>query len=425
MRGVEAQNPEVETMSGDNRQGSRQAIILHVDMDAFFAAVELRDHPEYAGKPIVVGAPPNERGVVSTASYEARKYGIHSAMPSSEAYRLCPHAIFLPVDGPRYAAASRQVFAIFDRYTPYVEPLSIDEAFLDVSGATHLFGPPEQIAASIKRDIRAEVGLTCSIGIAPNKFLAKLGSELHKPDGLTLVPFDRASIVRFLRPLPVASIWGVGKVTKAAFDRAGIHLIAQLQDAPLSVIESLVGPHAATHLRALALGEDSRDLVLDWREKSISREYTFPSDIRSKTVLENRLFSLVEEVAAALRADGRLASTARLKIRLVPFETLTRQAPFPMPTRLGEDLHHAAQALLAVAPLHKPVRLIGFGVTGLSDPSAARPLPQQLCLFPEEGSSSGPDSVHRAKAEALERTADAIRARHGANAIHPARQLRP
>ena len=229
-------------------------VFLHVDMDAFYAAVEQRDHPEYRGRPVVVGAPPDQRGVVATASYEARVFGIHSAMPSREAGQRCPHAIFLPPDMPRYEMVSAQVFAIFDRYTPYVEGLSIDEAFLDVSGSQRLYGPGEQIARRIKNDVQSELALTCSVGVAPNKFLAKLGSEYRKPDGLTVLPFDQKSIVAFLRPLPVTRLWGVGKVTQQAFDRAALYTIGDVQDAPLALLQGVVGPHSAAQLRALAFG---------------------------------------------------------------------------------------------------------------------------------------------------------------------------
>ena len=207
---------------------SAPRVFLHVDMDAFYAAIEQRDHPEYRGKPLVVGSPPTERGVVATASYEARAFGIHSAMPSREAGQRCPHAVFVPPDMPRYQAVSEQVFTIFNRYTPFVEGLSIDEAFLDVTGSQRLYGTGEEIGRRIKADILAETALTCSVGIAPNKFLAKLGSEYRKPDGLFVVPFEKKAIVAFLRPLPVTRLWGVGKVTRQAFDRAALHTIGDV-----------------------------------------------------------------------------------------------------------------------------------------------------------------------------------------------------
>ena len=387
-------------------------VFLHVDMDAFYAAVEQRDHPEYRGRPVVVGSPPDQRGVVATASYEARTFGIHSAMPSREAGQRCPHAVFLPPDMPRYEMVSAQVFAIFDRYTPYVEGLSIDEAFLDVTGSLRLYGPGEEIARRIKADILSELALTCSVGVAPNKFLAKLGSEYRKPDGLTVLPFDRKSIVAFLRPLPVTRLWGVGKVTRQAFDRAGLHVIGDVQDAPLPLLQSVVGPHNAAHLRALAFGEDPREIELDVREKTISREHTFLHDEKSRSALVQILFGLVEDVARRLRADGRLATGGRLKIRWKDFETFTRRRPFPRPTRIEEDLHALAEALFRDVVLEQPVRLIGFGVTGLTERDGAR----QLDLFDLPVES-------RAKKENLDRAVDRIRADHGAGAIRRARNL--
>jgi DNA polymerase IV len=389
-------------------------VFLHIDMDAFYAAVEQRDHPEYRGKPVVVGAPPDQRGVVATASYEARTFGIHSAMPSREAGQRCPHAIFLPPDMPRYEAVSAQIFAIFERYSPFVEGLSIDEAFLDVTGSVRLHGTAETIARRIKADILSELALTCSVGVAPNKFLAKLGSEYGKPDGLTVLPFDRAGILAFLRPLPVTRLWGVGKVTRQAFDRAALHTIGDVQDAPLSRLQGAVGPHSAAHLRALAFGDDPREIELDVREKSISREHTFLRDERARSVLDTTLFELVEDVARRLRADGRLASIGRLKIRWKDFTTLTRQRAFPGPTRVEPDLQALANALFHEIPLEQPVRLIGFGVSGFAEPNGSR----QLDLFdlPVET---------RSKNEALEKTVDAIRHQHGPAAIRRARTLPP
>lgn len=391
-----------------------QRVILHVDMDAFYAAIEQRDHPEYRGKPVVVGAQPNQRGVVATASYEARVYGIHSAMSSQDAGRRCPHAVFLPPDLPRYKEVSRQVFAIFERYTPLVQGLSIDEAFLDVSGSRRLFGSGQDIARRIKADLQRELGLSGSIGVAPNKFLAKLGSEYRKPDGLTVLPFERAGIVAFLRPLPVTRLWGVGKVTRQAFDRAALYTIGDIQDAPLALLESAVGPHAAAHLRALAFGEDPSEIELDIREKSISREHTFLLDERSRRRLDNTLFELVGDVARRLRADGRLAATGRLKLRWKDFSTFTRQRAFPRPTRVENDLQAMAAALFKEIPLDQPVRLIGFGVSSLVDSDTS----QQLDLFDLAIET-------RTRQEHLDQAVDHIRAQHGRSAIRRARTLPP
>ena len=397
-----------------NEPASAPRVFLHVDMDAFYAAVEQRDHPEYRGKPLVVGAPRDQRGVVATASYEARAFGIHSAMPSREAARRCPQAVFVPPDMPRYEMVSAQVFAIFNRYTPFVEGLSIDEAFLDVTGSRRLYGSGEDIARRIKADVLSELALTCSVGVAPNKFLAKLGSEYRKPDGLTVLPFDRTAIVEFLRPLPVTRLWGVGKVTRQAFDRASLHTIGDVQDAPLPLLQSVVGAHAAAHFRALAFGDDPREIELDVREKTISREHTFLHDEKSRGTLDSILFELVEDVARRLRADGRLASGARLKVRWKDFETFTRQRPFPRATRIEEELQAMAQALFRDVVLEQPVRLIGFGVTGLVEHDRAR----QLDLFDLPSDT-------RSKKESLDRAVDRIREKHGPAAIRRARTLPP
>ena len=401
-------------------------VFIHVDMDAFFAAIEQRDHPEWRGKPVVVGAPPDQRGVVSTASYEARAYGVHSAMPSSEAGRLCPHAVFVRPDMVRYEQVSAQVFGIFNRYTPLVEGLSIDEAFLEVSGSRRFYGDGREIAERIRGDVRRETGLTCSAGVAPNKFLAKLGSEFRKPDGLTVLPFDKASIASFLRPLPVTRIWGVGKVLRMAFDRAALHTIGDLQDAPISLLQHVAGPHGAAHLRALAFGEDPREIELDVREKSISREYTFLEDERSSAVLEDTLRNLVEDVAARLRADGRMAGVGRLKLRWKGFETLTRQRPFPRPTNLEEDLREMALELFRSVELEHPVRLIGFGVTGLGEETHK---PRQLALFDlssgEPAAPSKNTEARRGKQAKLARTVDGIRKKYGAKSLRRARTLPP
>lgn len=390
-------------------------VFVHVDMDAFFASVAQRDHPEWRGKPVIVGAAPTERGVVSTASYEARRFGVHSAMPSSEAGRRCPDGIFVKPDMARYEMVSAQVFAIFGRFTPYVEGLSIDEAFLEVAGSRRLYGDGRQIAEAIRAAVKAETGLTCSAGVAPNKFLAKLGSEYRKPDGLTVLPFEREEIRAFLRPLPVTRLWGVGKVTRQAFDRAGLHTIGDVQDAPETLLRRVAGEHNAAHLRALAFGEDAREIEVDVREKTISREHTFPHDVRRRDVLEETLLDLVEDVARRLRADGRVATMGRLKLRRANFETLTRQKPFPRPTTLEEDLRALAMELLQNENPQGAVRLIGFGVGGLAD-EADKPV--QLSLFAEENTE-----IRRRKAADLERAVDRIEREYGRGTVRRARKL--
>jgi len=374
-------------------------------MDAFFASVEQRDRPELRGKPVVVGARPTERGVVAAASYEARAYGIRSAMPSSEAGRRCPHAVFVPPDGKRYREASRHVMCILDRYTPLVEQVSVDEAFLDVTGSRRLFGTGPEIARSIKDAVKTETGLTASIGVAPNKFLAKLASDLDKPDGLTVVPRERPAIMAFLAPLPVACIWGVGKITQDKLHRAGLRTIGDLQQAPLERLTAVVGAHGAQHLLRLAHGEDAREIVLDRTEKSLSREYTFPRDCTAPERVARVLADLVEDVGRRLRRDGRYARLATLKLRWKGFETVTRQRRFSEPVQDDASLLAMARSLLSAQPLDRPVRLVGFGVADLQ-----RQGDRQLSLFPV-------DNDARDRRERLSRAVDEIREKLGDESV--------
>lgn len=384
-------------------------VILHVDMDAFFAAVEQRDNPALRGKPVIVGAPPDRRGVVSAASYEARAFGVHSAMPSRQAARLCPHGVFLPVDGKRYAQASRQVFRIFERFTPLIEPLSIDEAFLDVTGVKRLFGDGPAIARRIKQEIKTETGLTASVGVAGNMFLAKLCSDLEKPDGLVVAPETEEAVAAFLAPMPVGRIWGVGKVTQQTLEQAGITTIRELQAATPRRLAALVGRHYAEHLARLARGRDARDVSLDREEKSISREYTFDKDCASAERIETVLCDLVEDVGRRLREAGKYAGLARLKLRWAGFETITRQRPLAPPRCDDYSLRRAGLELFRAEELRKPVRLIGFGVGELAAGPAA-----QLSLFGEDRAMQ--------RHEQLSRTVDALRERYGNDAVRRARR---
>jgi DNA polymerase-4 len=381
---------------------------LHVDMDAFYASIEQRDHPELKGTPVVVGSPPDQRGVVSAASYEARRFGIHSAMPSSQAGQRCPHATFLPVDMPRYQAESKRIFSIFEQYTPLIEPLSIDEAFLDVTGAYRIHGTGEQIAVKIRRDILEQTGLTASIGVAHNKFLAKLASDLDKPDGLTLVPRDPDEVRDFLAPLTVNRIWGVGKVTGATLDKAGIHTIGQLQEVPVEQLAKLVGEHSATHLSQLAFGEDSRDIQLEQTEKSISREHTFGRDCRERERVRKVLVELVEDVSARLRNARKYATVVQIKLRWKGFHTITRQKTLGDPTCDTFRLLQIAGEIFDVIPLDKPVRLIGFGLSGLQDSPGG-----QMLLFDASPAPGKPT-------EKLSHTMDQIRDKYGTQSINRA-----
>ena len=382
--------------------------ILHVDMDAFFAAVEQHDHPELRGRPVVVGAPADQRGVVAAASYEARRYGIHSAMPSREAGRRCPHAVFLPPRMARYAQVSRRIFALCERFTPLVEPLSLDEAFLDVTGARRLYGTGPEIAAQLRAVIRRETGLTASVGVAPNKFLAKLASDLHKPDGLTVVPTAPAAVRDFLAPLPVDKLWGVGRVTREKLERAGLRTIGDVQQADGRRLAALLGRPVAAALQRLSRGEDDRALELDGEDLTISREHTFLEDCREAETLACVLSDLTDDVGRRLRAAGKYAGLIRLKLRWKNYQTITRQQPLDPPACDDVRLRAAAHRLLAAEQLGAPVRLIGCGVGKLTRRPAG-----QLALF--DANAGAPQRV-----EALSHAVDRIRRQFGTAAIRRA-----
>jgi DNA polymerase-4 len=363
--------------------GSTDRTILHVDMDAFYAAVEVLDHPEYRGKPLVVGSPPDRRGVVSTCSYEARRYGIHSAMPSRTAGKLCPHAVFVPPRMGRYEEVSAQIMVIFEEFTPLVEPLSLDEAFLDVRGALRLWPDAVAIAGEIKQRIRTRLGLTASVGVASNKFLAKVASDLNKPDGLTVVPVSEPERMAFLAPLPVRRIWGVGKVSEAHLAREGLHTIGQLQQLSLPELDRLFGGRTvAGAMWALVRGRDDRQVTTGWEEKSISNETTFDQDCGDMDVVRQTLLELTEQVGSRLRQTGKRARTVQIKVRLGDFSTRVRQWSLSHPCDNDRDLLEAALMLFEREGLTRPVRLIGFGVSGLVAPGDGEGTVQAV-LFPE------------------------------------------
>ena len=386
-----------------------QQVILHVDMDAFFASVEQHDHPELRGKPVVVGAPPDQRGVVAAASYEARAYGIHSAMPSRTAYRKCPAAIFVRGNMARYKAVSNQIMHIFESYTPLVQPLSIDEAFLDVTGAQRLFGDGETIAEKIRCDIHERTGLTASVGIAPNLFLAKLASDMNKPDGITLVPFEQTAIDQFLAPLPIARMWGVGKVTQKKLLSLGLSTIGQLQRCDFQTVGKAVGEHAAAAFMRLARGIDERGIVLETKEKSISNEITFKEDATDREMIHAACKRLIDKVGVRLRKAGFFAATVHLKLRWSDFSTITRQTRLPVPCQDDITLREAGMDLLNQHFCDRPVRLIGFGVSGLT--GNGEPDSAQLDLF------DAPDTALYKKRNRLSRAADQIRNAFGKNSI--------
>ena len=341
----------------------RSARILHLDMDAFFASVELLDRPELRGKPVIVGHR-GARSVVTAATYEARKYGVNSAMPMAVALRRCPQAVVLEPHYARYQAASREVMRILGDVTPLVEPLSIDEAFLDVSGATALFGPPFAIGTALRARIREETGLVASVGAAATKFVAKLASGRAKPDGLLVVP--ETETLGFLHPQPITALWGVGAASAQRLERLGLRTIGDVADAPLDALSRALGPAAAGHLHALAHGRDPRAVSPERAEKTIGHEVTFERDIADTVVIDRELLRLAERVAERLRAGGWVARTLAIKLRFGDFETITRSQTLPEPTDVAQRIATEARALYAASPgVGRGLRLIGVRASAL------------------------------------------------------------
>ena len=376
--------------------------ILHVDMDAFYAAIEQRDNPELRGKPVLVGGESRSRGVVATASYEARPFGCGSAMPMAQAVRLCPTAIVVPVRMARYREASDQIFRIFDEFTPLVEGLSLDEAFLDVTGCEPALGSPMEMARALKKRVRDETELTASVGVAPNKFLAKLASDLEKPDGLTVITEETKQAI--LDPLPVGRLWGVGEATLKRFQRLGVQTVADVRRLSRDALERHFG-NSADHYYRLSRGLDDRLVVPGREAKSISAEVTFPEDIADRDTLRRVLLHQMEDVAGRLRRHGLFARTVTLKIRYADFTTITRAASLESPSHRTEELWRvAAQTFDAWAKRElRPLRLIGVGVSHLGEEGA-----RQLDLF---------DSDAGEKQERLDETVDALKRRFGKNAL--------
>ncbi|MBQ6137083.1 MAG: DNA polymerase IV [Kiritimatiellae bacterium] len=383
------------------------AVLLHVDMDAFFASVELLSHPEWRGRPLVVGSGPHERGVVSTCSYEARRFGIRSAMPSRTAYQLCPHAIFTPPRMEAYSAVSDKAFEVFSHYTPYVEAVSIDEAFLDITGSLHLHRgetAAERAAAlgeALRAEERAACGVTCSVGIAPNRLLAKIGSEQRKPDGLTLMPFEPEAAAKFLAPRPIGILWGIGAKTVQALKPYGIATCGDIQR--LGRGNALV-PDGLVDM-AFGISDDT----VRWEpgeEKSVSREHTFGEDVSDRAVVRETLLSLVSDVGRRFRRERRWARTARLKLRDADFSTISRQIPFGRPARDDIAFRRAALDLFDRAwpggtRRRGGVWLVGFGVTN-------------FCSEPDDGAPSlfaSPEDASRERRERLSETLDSLHER--------------
>ena len=338
--------------------------ILHVDMDAFYASVEVRDQPELAGKPVIVGGV-GGRGVVLSATYEARAFGVRSAMPVSRARRLCPQAVFVAPRHGVYGSVSREIMALFRGVTPEVEPLSLDEAFLDVAGAIRRLGPPASIARRIRASVRDQYGLTCSVGVATTKFVAKLASTMSKPDGMRVVP--AADVLGFLHPLPVAALWGVGDKTGEALARFGLRTVGDIARTPVDTLQRELGTAAGAHLAALAQGRDPRPVLPRVPDKSIGAEETFATDVADPAVIRRELLRLSQRTAQGLRAGGSVARTVVVKLRLANFKTITRSKTLPEPTDVARKIYATACALHEGSGLDSGalLRLVGVRATGL------------------------------------------------------------
>ncbi len=378
--------------------------ILHVDMDAFYASVEIRDRPELAGRPVIVGGL-SGRSVVLSATYQARAFGVRSAMPMSRARRLCPQAVVIPPRRGSYSAVSREVMAIFSSVTPLVEPLSLDEAFLDVSGAIRLLGSPVRIGELIRRQVAEQQQITCSVGIAANKFLAKLASVHSKPDGLLVIPADGA--LEFLHPLPISALWGVGERTGQTLARLGLRTVGDIARTPISALEGELGKAAAAHLHALAWGRDDRGIAPSVREKSVGAEETFDVDVTDPTVIRRELLRLSRRTARALRSSGYATRTVVVKLRKADFTTITRSRTLPEATSETQRIYATARSLYESSGLsgQARLRLVGVRATSLVPAAAAA---TQLALGDQGASWRDAESA-----------VDRITGRFGPDAVRP------
>jgi DNA polymerase-4 len=378
--------------------------ILHVDMDAFYALASLLSRPELKGTPVIIAGGGN-RGVVLSATYEARAFGVHAAMPTARARRLCPQATMVAPDYARYERISRAVMAVFASVTPIVEPLSLDEAFLDVSGARRRLGTPRQIAQGIRNTIADEQGITCSVGVATTKFIAKLASGLAKPDGLLVVP--ETEVVGFLHQLPVGALWGVGERTEEILERLGLHTVADIAHTPVDTLRRALGDNAGPALHALAWGRDSRAVMPPRRERSIGADETFSYDVDDPAYIHRELLKLSDRTAARVRAAGMVGRTISIKVRFSDFTTITRSRTLRDPTDVSRDIYATARALYDALGLQRArLRLVGVRMEGLMDSDQA-PI-QGLLDEPEHGWRDADRAVDRASA------------RFGAGAVRPA-----
>ena len=375
-------------------------MILHIDMDAFYASVEIRDNPKLRGLPVVVGGSPKGRGVISAASYEARKFGIHSAMPSSQALRLCPKVVFVKTRMEHYARISKQIREIFFRFTSLVEPLALDEAFLDVAGSERLFGDGPTIARAIKDAIRSELGLTASGGVAPNKFLAKLASDLEKPDGLVVVPPD--DIEGFLDPLSIERVWGVGKQTLKKFHRLNVKTIKDLRGLDRNTMTQFFGINSE-HFWRLSRGLDTRPVVPDRIAKSVSHETTFSRDIMDPEPLRAWLLELTQQVGRRMRRHEIRGRTVQIKVRFSDFRTITRSLSLGEPSSSSNELEAAVEELFSRVEITDGIRLVGMGVSNLTSAET-----KQQMLF---------DNEQRNRDNRLDEMKDQLKDRFGHDAI--------
>jgi DNA polymerase-4 len=396
--------PQAPTGLGDDDEGCP---ILHVDMDAFFASVEVARRPELRGKPMIVGGT-GSRGVVVAATYEARRYGIHTAMPMSRALRLAPDIIVVPPDHRHYAEVSDSVMELFTAITPRVEPLSLDEAFLDVSGARLTHGSPRRIAELIRAQVFDEQAITCSVGVAPSKFVAKLASTQCKPDGLLVVPADR--VISFLHPMPVGALWGVGERTEEQLHRLGLRTVADIAHTPRDTLVRALGRASGAHLHALAWGRDERQVSAHERERSVGAEETFARDVDDPDVILAELLRLSEKVGARMRRAGFSGVTVSIKVRFADFSTITRSHTRKVPTDVSREIFHEARALYRALRLDRArIRLVGVRVEGIVESDEVE---AQLVLgAPERGWREAEEAVDR------------LTTRFGRGSVRPARLL--
>ena len=384
--------------------GAHEPTILHVDMDAFFASVTERDHPELKGKAVVIGA--GVRGVVTSANYEARKFGIKAAMPVGRAQRLAPHAIFIPPDHKRYSEVSEHIMEIFHSFTPLVEPISLDEAFLDVTKARRLLGDGRAIATAIRAKVEAQEGITCSVGIASSKFIAKLASQRCKPNGILEILDDR--VLTFLHPLPVSALWGVGPKTNEALERLGLHTVGDIAQTPQQTLIRALGQAAGESLYELAWGRDDRDVIPEEPDKSISAAETFDRDIDDPEIVAKEILRMCERASSRMRERSLFAKTITLKVRFADFTTVNRSKTLPLPIDTTHEIYEVAKALYEALSIERArIRLVGVSLENLHTDTH-----EQLVLGARESSW-----------RELQGGIDAAKARFGRDSVRPGRLI--